>query len=107
MHLYSHRSGTTSTARRAILVVTLGMATVATAAATVALALTPTGASGKPGDAVETTIHTSGHCPHEAQLVTDALERSSSQVDVDGDGRLDIIATDFNTDTVRVLAAAP
>src|SRR3712207_4012654 len=96
MHLHSHRSSRGSTARRAILAATIAMATVATAATTVALALTPTSASGTPGDADEGTLRTSGLCRHEAELVTDALKRSSTQVDIDGDGRLDAVgvATD-------------
>jgi hypothetical protein len=63
-----------------------------------ALALTPTGASRESGDAVEMTMHTSGQCRHEAQLVTDALQRSATHADIDGDGRLDAVAvvTDEN-----------
>jgi hypothetical protein len=37
-------------------------------------------------------VMTSGHCPREAAVVTAGLDRSTRQVDVDGDGTLDVVA---------------
>src|SRR4051794_6221150 len=98
MHPTSHRSGRTlsaTVARRGVLVVAVPATMVVTAASTVALALTPSAPSAPSRShsvAVESGLHTSGHCRREAQLVTDALRRSSTKVDVDGDSRLDRVA---------------